>query len=178
MLTASSAICTCKLPIGVQIDRDDAIPRSFAARITRTAISPIGDQKLAQHQSTSANGAPAITGSSLSVRKRMFLPATSDFTSWKDFITSISPITSPTATASPSALKGGNQAQRSGRRCREAGIVSKPWEPLRYRAEPPNAIDIARAVRAAVQLYLRGSHGCPWLLPGTFYASTPSRPSN
>lgn len=62
-------------------------------------------------QGAGANPAPACygmggTGSSFSTRNLAIVPAEPVLTSWKDFITSIKPITSPTATASPSDLYG------------------------------------------------------------------------
>ena len=52
-------------------------------------------------------GWPAITGSSFSRWNAMILPLSSAVTGVKVFITSMSPIVSPTTTASPSPLKGG-----------------------------------------------------------------------
>ncbi len=65
------------------------------------------------HASTSAMTWPAMTGSSFSTRKVMLPPSTPAGTSWKVFMTSMSPIASPLATASPSALNGGTSGEEA-----------------------------------------------------------------
>src|SRR5439155_9581166 len=79
-------------------------PSPAGGRRGKFGRSEFRSPKFKSHQPISASGWPAITGSSLSQRNLTILPAVSALTSVKDFITSISPMTSPIATASPSFL--------------------------------------------------------------------------